>query len=100
MFSSGYALVQAALFSVGFSACSFLEIESDLPTILQPDMHLQQTKFESRESGGPQYWLQELPQHISGYLKREKACSVVLMTPYGPVETPFTAVDKDHKLKN
>lgn len=62
-------------------------------------MHLQQTKFGSRVSGGPQYWFEDVPEHIRGHLQRKKACPVLLMTPYGPVETPFVAVDRDYKLR-
>lgn len=61
-------------------------------------MHLQQTKFASRVSGGPQYWFEGMPEHIRGHLQRRKACPVILMTPYGPVETPFLAVDRDYKV--
>lgn len=63
-------------------------------------MHLQQTKAGSRKSGGPQYWFESVPEHVRGHLQRKKACPVILMTPYGPVETPFVAVDRDHKFKN
>jgi hypothetical protein len=62
-------------------------------------MHLQQTKSASRVSGGPQYWFEDVPEHIRGHLQRKKACPVILMTPYGPVETPFVAVDRDYKLR-
>jgi hypothetical protein len=41
---------------------------------------------------------QDMPDHISGHLQRKKACAVILQTPSGPVETPFVAVDPDHKL--
>ena len=63
-------------------------------------MHLQQSKAESRATGGPQYWFEAVPDHIRGHLQRKKACPVILMTPYGPVETPFLALDRDHKVKN
>lgn len=59
-------------------------------------MHLHQGKLG--DSGGPQYWLQDMPDHIKWHIQREKACPVILQTPYGPVETPFVAVDPDHKL--
>jgi len=62
-------------------------------------MHLQQSKAESLATGGPQYWFEGVPEHIRGHLQRKKACPVILMTPYGPVETPFIAVDRDHKIK-
>jgi hypothetical protein len=61
-------------------------------------MHLQQSKAKSLETGGPQYWFEQVPPHIRGHLQREKTCPVILMTPYGPVETPFTAVDRDYKV--
>jgi hypothetical protein len=59
-------------------------------------MHLHQGKLG--DTGGPQYWLQDIPSHVSGHLQREKACPVILQTPYGPVETPFVAVEPNHKL--
>lgn len=59
-------------------------------------MHLHQGKLG--DTGGPQYWLQDIPNHVSGHLQREKTCPVILQTPYGPVETPFVAVDPNHKL--
>lgn len=63
-------------------------------------MHLQQTKSGSRKSGGPQYWFEGVPEHVRGHLQRKKACGVILMTPYGPIETPFIAVDRDYKVQN
>jgi hypothetical protein len=59
-------------------------------------MHLHQGKLG--DTGGPQYWLQDIPTHVSGHLQRVKACPVILQTPYGPVETPFVAVEPNHKL--
>jgi hypothetical protein len=59
-------------------------------------MHLQQAKVG--KSGGPQYWLQNAPAHILEHIQRHKKCHVILQTPYGPVETPFNAVDPDHKI--
>lgn len=59
-------------------------------------MHLQQGKLG--KSGGPQYWLQDIPSHVSGHLQRVQACPVILQTPYGPVETPFIAVEPNRKL--
>jgi hypothetical protein len=59
-------------------------------------MHLQQSKVG--KSGGPQYWLQDAPAHILEHIQRHKKCQVILQTPYGPVETPFNAVDPDHKV--
>jgi len=59
-------------------------------------MHLQQSK--KGKSGGPQYWLQKAPVHIYEHIQRHKKCEVILQTPYGPVETPFNAVDPNHKI--
>ncbi len=61
-------------------------------------MHLQQVKDKSRKSGGPQYWLQDLNEDVREFLRRKGKRDVILMTPYGIVETPFVAVDKDHKI--
>ena len=62
-------------------------------------MHLQQTKAESRKSGGPQYYFHNLTEDVREFLRRKGARSVVLQTPYGVIETPFLAVGKDHKLE-
>jgi hypothetical protein len=59
-------------------------------------MHLHQGKLG--DTGGPQYWLQAMPKHVSSYLRQVKTCPVILQTPYGPVETPFVAVEPKHKL--
>ena len=61
-------------------------------------MHLQQTKSESLRTGGPQYYLQDMPRGIHDYLRYRHACPVILQTPYGITSVPFTAVDRDHKL--
>ena len=61
-------------------------------------MHLQQTKAGSRGSGGPQYYFHDVPAHIKEFLRKRKACPVVLQTPYGITRSEFTAVDRDHKL--
>src|SRR6266571_447487 len=61
-------------------------------------MHLQQTKFESRASGGPQYYFHSIPETIKSFLRKETACPVVLQTPYGIAKSSFMAVDRDHKL--
>jgi hypothetical protein len=61
-------------------------------------MHLQQTKSESRATGGPQYYFHDLPVTIRDFLRRPGACPVILETPYGIVNTPFMAIGKDHKL--
>lgn len=61
-------------------------------------MHLQQTKAESRTSGGPQYYFHDVPGPIKEFLRKRGACSVVLQTPYGIASSPFMAVDRDHKL--
>ncbi|MCX7012405.1 MAG: hypothetical protein NTW86_07565 [Candidatus Sumerlaeota bacterium] len=61
-------------------------------------MHLQQTKAESRASGGPQYYFRNLPDPVKEFLRKRGACPVVLQTPYGIAKSPFTAVDRDHKI--
>ena len=60
-------------------------------------MHLQQTKADSRESGGPQYYFHDLQEPIKDFLRKRRACPVVLQTPYGIAKSPFMAVDRDHK---
>jgi hypothetical protein len=61
-------------------------------------MHLQQTKDESRVGGGPQYYFHGVSNVIKGHLRQEKACPVVLTTPYGIARSPFMAVSRDYKL--
>lgn len=61
-------------------------------------MHLAQTKKESRKTGGPQYWFQGEPAHVTGFLEQKKTCAVILMTPYGPVETSFVLVHQERKI--
>lgn len=61
-------------------------------------MHLQQTKAGSRASGGPQYYFHSIPGPIKTFLRKERACPVVLQTPYGIAKSTFIAVDRDHKL--
>ena len=61
-------------------------------------MHLQQTKVESRATGGPQYYFHSVAQHVKEFLRRRGACPVVLQTPYGIAGSSFTAVGRDHKI--
>lgn len=61
-------------------------------------MHLQQTKSESRVTGGPQYYFHDLPQTIKNFLRQRGACPVILETPYGITSSSFMAVGRDHKL--
>lgn len=61
-------------------------------------MHIQQTKVESRATGGPQYYLHNVPAHVKEFLRKRGACPVVLQTPYGLARSEFTAVGRDHKL--
>src|SRR5438128_12695908 len=61
-------------------------------------MHLQQTKFESRASGGPQYYFHDLPVFVKEFIRGRGACPVVLQTPYGIASSSFMAVGRDHKL--
>jgi hypothetical protein len=63
-------------------------------------MHLQQSKDKSRKSGGQQYWLQGMPRWLQNHLDREKACEVVLQTPYGITRTSFVALHPDWKYGN
>lgn len=61
-------------------------------------MHLQQTKDESRRSGGPQYYFHDLSEPVKAFLRSRGACPVVLQKPYGITESKFVAVGKDHKI--
>lgn len=61
-------------------------------------MHLLQSKQGSRKSGGPQYWLNDIPDAIRNHLSAEKAVPVALVTPYGATSSDFRAVWKDFKL--
>lgn len=61
-------------------------------------MHLQQTKRESRESGGPQYYFHDLNDAVKTYLRAKGAVRVALVTPYGATKTDYFAVSKDRKL--
>jgi hypothetical protein len=61
-------------------------------------MHLQQTKSQSRKTGGPQYYFHSVPDHVKEYLRARGACPVVLQTPYGITQSSFIAVGKDHKI--
>jgi hypothetical protein len=61
-------------------------------------MHLQQTKQGSRVFGGPQYWLQKIPDAIRNHLRAERAVPVALVTPYGATPSDFRALWRDAKL--
>ena len=61
-------------------------------------MHIQQTKDDSRASGGPQYYLHTVPANVKEFLRKRGACPVLLQTPYGIASSSFTAVGRDHKL--
>ena len=61
-------------------------------------MNIQQTKDASLKSGGPQYYLHDVPDHVKEFLRKRGACPVVLQTPYGIASSSFTAVGRDHKL--
>jgi hypothetical protein len=61
-------------------------------------MHLQQSKRESRKSGGPQYWLQGLSNAVKNHLYAEGAVRVALVTPYGATKTDYFALSAIHKL--
>lgn len=60
-------------------------------------MHLQQSKDKSRKTGGQQYWLQAMPSWLKNHLDKEKACAIVLQTPYGITQTSFVALHPDWK---
>jgi hypothetical protein len=61
-------------------------------------VHLLQSKQGSRKSGGPQYWLNDIPDAIRNHLSAEKAVPVALVTPYGATPSDSRAVWKDFKL--
>ncbi len=61
-------------------------------------MHIQQTKLESRASGGPQYYFHNVPEPVKEFLRKRGACRVVLQTPYGIANSSFMAVGRDHKF--
>jgi len=61
-------------------------------------MHLQQTKVDSLKSGGPQYYLHDLAEHIKLYLRNRGVVPVALVTPYGATKSQYFAVGKDHKV--
>jgi len=61
-------------------------------------VHLQQTKVESRASGGPQYYFHDLSDPVKEFLRKRGACPVVLQTRYGIAASGFMAVGRDHKL--
>lgn len=61
-------------------------------------MHLQQTKRESRKSGGPQYWLSDQTQDVRDQLQAKGAMPVALVTPYGATKTSYVALRRDLKL--
>ncbi len=61
-------------------------------------MHLQQTKRDSRVSGGPQYYFHSLTDAVKTYLRAKGAVRVALVTPYGATKSDYFAVSKDHKL--
>jgi hypothetical protein len=61
-------------------------------------MHLQQTKRESIETGGPQYYFHDLSDAVKTYLRAKGAVRVALVTPYGATKTEYFAVSTDRKL--
>lgn len=61
-------------------------------------MHISQTKDESRVSGGPQYYLHNVPESVKDFLRKRGACPVVLQTPYGIASSSFTAVGSKSKI--
>jgi hypothetical protein len=61
-------------------------------------MHLQQTKRESRKTGGPQYYFHDLTEDVKKYLRDEGSVHVALTTPYGATQTQYVAVSADKNL--
>ncbi|MEW6386189.1 MAG: hypothetical protein AB1491_01545 [Thermodesulfobacteriota bacterium] len=61
-------------------------------------MHLQQTKRDSRETGGPQYYFHNLTGPIKTFLRKQGAVRVALVTPYGATKTEYFALSKDRKF--
>jgi hypothetical protein len=61
-------------------------------------MHIAQTKDTSLKSGGPQYYLHDVPDYVKEYLRKRGACPVVLQTPYGIASSSFIAVGSNHKI--
>jgi len=59
-------------------------------------MHLLQSKVG--KSGGPQYWLQDIPEWLIHHLQKKHTCAVVLQTPYGITRTSFNALHPDWKF--
>jgi hypothetical protein len=63
-------------------------------------MHLQQTKRESRASGGPQYYFHDLTPEVSHHLRGKRAVPVAVVTPYGATPSKFMALSADAKLSS
>lgn len=61
-------------------------------------MHLQQTKRDSRLTGGAQYYFHDLSDPVKTYLRVKGAVHVALVTPYGATKTDYFAVSTDRKL--
>jgi len=61
-------------------------------------MHLQQTKRQSRETGGPQYYFHNLTAPVKTFLRQKGFVRVALVTPYGATKTDYIALGKDHKF--
>jgi hypothetical protein len=61
-------------------------------------MYLQQTKFVSRATGGPQYFLYDEPPAVKQFLRDKRTSPVILQTPYGMAASPFIGVHKDWKI--
>lgn len=60
---------------------------------------VQQTKQQSRKSGGPQYYLQGIEDSTRTVLQAQGTCDVWLGTPYGIVESGLVAMAKDRVLE-
>jgi hypothetical protein len=61
-------------------------------------VHISQTKHASLKTGGPQYYLHDVPDYVKEFLRKRGACPVVLQTPYGITRSSFMAVGAWHKI--
>jgi hypothetical protein len=61
-------------------------------------VHISQTKHASLKTGGPQYYLHDVPDYVKEFLRKRGACPVVLQTPYGIARSSFMAVGAWHKI--
>ncbi len=85
-------------------AFAFGDLLVDLRRVRKPqsprtrELHLQQTKKGSIDTGGPQYYFHDLSDAVKTYLRAKGAVRVALVTPYGATKTDYFAVSTDRKL--